>query len=106
MFRILLSFQYFSPYLSADLTQMSGAFNTTVQALEEELTQLILAGRMNARIDSHGRMLYARETDQRSLTFEKALTMSANFQKRSKILLMRCALIKHQISVKVRSQRD
>lgn len=48
--------QYFSPYVSADMTKMAQAFNTTVAALEDELTQLILEGLVNARIDSHSKV--------------------------------------------------
>ncbi|XP_064171116.1 COP9 signalosome complex subunit 1-like isoform X1 [Anguilla rostrata] len=47
--------QYFSPYVSADMNKMAAAFNTTVAALEDELTQLILEGLINARIDSHSK---------------------------------------------------
>ncbi|XP_059936491.1 COP9 signalosome complex subunit 1 isoform X6 [Mesoplodon densirostris] len=48
--------QYFSPYVSADMRKMAMAFNTTVAALEDELTQLILEGLINARIDSHSKV--------------------------------------------------
>lgn len=48
--------QYFSPYVSADMHKMAAAFNTTVAALEDELTQLILEGLINARIDSHSKV--------------------------------------------------
>lgn len=48
--------QYFSPYVSADMNKMALAFNTTVAALEDELTQLILEGLINARIDSHSKV--------------------------------------------------
>ena len=34
---------------------MAEAFNTTVSALEEELMQLILDGKISARIDSHNK---------------------------------------------------
>lgn len=34
---------------------MAVAFNTTVADLEDELTQLILEGLINARIDSHSK---------------------------------------------------
>ncbi len=47
--------QYFSPYVSADMNKMAVAFNTTVAALEDELTHLILEGLINARIDSHSK---------------------------------------------------
>ena len=49
--------QYFSPYLSADMRKMAAAFNTTVLALEDELMQLILDGQIQARIDSHNKVL-------------------------------------------------
>lgn len=52
--------QYFSPYVSADMTKMAQAFNTTVAALEDELTQLILEGLINARIDSHSKVSLTR----------------------------------------------
>lgn len=49
--------QYFSPYLSADMRRMATAFNRTVAALEDELMQLILDGQIQARIDSHNKVL-------------------------------------------------
>jgi len=52
---LLCDVQYFSPYLSADMVKMAEAFNTTVTALEEELMQLILDGKISARIDSHNK---------------------------------------------------
>lgn len=39
------------------MRRMATAFNTTVAALEDELTQLILEGLINARIDSHSKVL-------------------------------------------------
>lgn len=38
------------------MNKMALAFNTTVAALEDELTQLILEGLINARIDSHSKV--------------------------------------------------
>ena len=37
------------------MRKMAEAFNTTVSALEEELMQLILDGKISARIDSHNK---------------------------------------------------
>uniref|UniRef100_A0A8C1TAA3 PCI domain-containing protein n=1 Tax=Cyprinus carpio TaxID=7962 RepID=A0A8C1TAA3_CYPCA len=109
--------QYFSPYVSADMNKMAVAFNTTVAALEDELTQLILEGLINARIDSHskaglhslicyphmsfsGTILYARDVDQRSTTFEKSLQMGKEFQRRAKAMILRAAVLRNQIHVK------
>ncbi|OWF51862.1 COP9 signalosome complex subunit 1-like isoform X2 [Mizuhopecten yessoensis] len=92
--------QYFSPYLSADMRKMAEAFNTSVGGLEDELMQLILEGQINARIDSHNKILYAKDTDQRSTTFEKSLTMGKEYQRRTRALILRSAILKNQIHVK------
>lgn len=109
--------------------KMAAAFNTTVAALEDELTQLILEGLINARIDSHSKVgrqgwgcgsmccgdllghgepclvpvqiLYARDVDQRSTTFEKSLLMGKEFQRRAKAMILRAAVLRNQIHVKV-----
>ncbi|KXJ28579.1 COP9 signalosome complex subunit 1 [Exaiptasia diaphana] len=92
--------QYFSPYLSADMSKMARAFNTSVSRLEDELSQLILDEQINARIDSHNKVLYAREVDHRSSTFSKALEMGKDYRKRTKALVLRAAILRNQIVVK------
>ncbi|EEB17531.1 COP9 signalosome complex subunit, putative [Pediculus humanus corporis] len=92
--------QYFSPYMSADMKKMAAAFNTTVPALEDELMQLILDGQIQARIDSHNKILYAKDVDQRSTTFEKSLQIGKYYQRRTRMLILRAAMLKHQIHVK------
>lgn len=96
--------QYFSPYLSADMRKMATAFNRTVLALEDELMQLILDGQIQARIDSHNKILYAKDVDQRSTTFEKSLQMGKEYQRRTRMLVLRAAVLKNQIHVKVSSE--
>lgn len=93
--------QYFSPYLSADMHKMADAFNRTVPALENELMQLILDGQIQARIDSHNKILYAKDADQRSSTFEKAINIGKEYQRRTRMLILRAAMLKAHIHVKV-----
>ena len=93
--------QYFSPYSSADLHKMANSFNTTVSDLENELMKLILDGSIQARIDSHNKVLLAQDIDQRSQIFSKAVEMSELYQRRTKMLLLRSAIMKANISVKV-----
>jgi COP9 signalosome complex subunit 1 len=38
------------------MSRMAVAFNRSVGALEDELMQLILSGRISARIDSHNKV--------------------------------------------------
>ncbi|KPP65262.1 COP9 signalosome complex subunit 1-like, partial [Scleropages formosus] len=66
--------QYFSPYVSADMNKMALAFNTSI--------------------------LYARDVDQRSTTFEKSLQMGKEFQRRAKAMILRAAVLRNQIHVK------
>lgn len=93
--------QYFSPYLSADMHKMAAAFNRTVNALEDELMQLILEGQIQARIDSHNKILFAKDVDQRSTTFDKSLQMGKEYQRRTRMLVLRAAVLKNKIHVKV-----
>ncbi|XP_071040671.1 COP9 signalosome complex subunit 1 [Parasteatoda tepidariorum] len=92
--------QYFSPYLSADMNRMALAFNTTIGALEDELMQLILDNQIQARIDSHNKILYAKDIDQRSTTYEKAIQMGKEYQRRTTQLILRSAMLRNQIQVK------
>lgn len=80
---------------------MAISFNTTVPALENELMSLILEGQIQARIDSHNKILYAKSHDQRSVTFEKSLIMGENYERRLKLLMLRAALVQNQIIIKV-----
>jgi len=92
--------QYFSPYSSADLRLMAGSFNTSVASLEDELMTLILEGKIQARIDSHNKVLYAQDTDQRSVTFEKAIEMAALYEERARMMILRSAVLKGKVMVK------
>ncbi|KAF7495673.1 COP9 signalosome complex subunit 1 [Sarcoptes scabiei] len=83
--------QYFSPYLSADLHLMASAFNTTVSGIENELTNLILKGQIQARIDSHNKILYAQKTDPRLLTFKMVLEKGREFEMKTKSIILRTA---------------
>lgn len=95
--------QYFSPYSSADLRLMAGSFNTSVASLEDELMTLILEGKIQARIDSHNKVLYAQDTDQRSVTFEKAIEMASLYEERARMMILRSAILKAKVMVKTES---
>ena len=78
--------------------------NTSLTDLENELMKLILDGSIGARIDSHNKVLLAQDVDQRSQIFSKAVDMCDMYQRRAKMLLLRSAILKANISVKVNKQ--
>ena len=91
--------QYFSPYLSADMSKMATAFNTNVRDLEDELMTLILDGHIAARIDSHNKILLAKDADQRCSTYEKGMQMGNDYVRRTRALILRSAMLKSNILV-------
>lgn len=46
-------------------------------------------------------ILYAKDIDQRSTTFKKSLAMGKQYARSSHMLILRAAIIKHHIQVKV-----
>lgn len=78
--------QYFSPLLFVDMKKMAIEFHTTVSALENELMQLILDGQIQARIDSHKNILFAKELWE--------------YEKRARILLLRASFLQSKLLVK------
>lgn len=46
-------------------------------------------------------ILYAKDIDQRSTTFEKSLQVGKMYQRRTRLLILRAAMLKNQIHVRV-----
>ena len=49
----------------------------------------------------HTKILYAKDVDQRSVTFEKSIEMGKEYQKRTRAVILRSLIMKYNISVKV-----
>jgi COP9 signalosome complex subunit 1 len=92
--------QYFTPYASVKMSLMAGAFSTTVDELQKELAQLIMKKEIKARIDSHNKIVYASHADQEAATYNAALQMGAEYERRTAALLLRADLIRNDICIK------
>ncbi len=46
-------------------------------------------------------ILYAKDADQRSSTFERSIMMGQEYQRRTRMLILRSAMLKNHIHVKV-----
>ncbi|CAK9145756.1 unnamed protein product [Ilex paraguariensis] len=92
--------QYTYPFVSVDLGMMANAFKTSVAGLEKELEALITDNQIQARIDSHNKILYARHADQRNTTFQRVLQTGCEFDRDVKAMLSRASLIKHDYNLK------
>ncbi|WJX92752.1 COP9/signalosome complex subunit Csn1 [Trifolium repens] len=92
--------QYTHPFVSVDLNMMANAFKTTVVGLEKELEALITDNQIQARIDSHNKILYARHADQRNATFQRVLETGREFDRDVRSMLLRSNLIKHDYNIR------
>ncbi|KAF3684971.1 COP9 signalosome complex subunit 1 [Capsicum annuum] len=92
--------QYTHPFVSVDLNMMANAFKTSVAGLEKELEALITDNQIQARIDSHNKILYARHADQRNATFQKVLQTGKEFDRDVRSMLLRANLLKHEYILK------
>ncbi|KAI8023587.1 COP9 signalosome complex subunit 1 [Camellia lanceoleosa] len=92
--------QYTHPFVSVDLGMMANAFKTSVAGLEKELEALITDNQIQARIDSHNKILYARHADQRNATFQRVLQTGSEFDRDVRAMLLRANLLKHDYILK------
>lgn len=92
--------QYTHPFVSVDLNMMANAFKTTVAGLQKELEVLITDNQIQARIDSHNKILYARHADQRNATFQRVLQTGVEFDRDVRAMLLRANLLKHEFNLR------
>ncbi|KAJ0439302.1 putative proteasome component (PCI) domain, winged helix DNA-binding domain superfamily [Helianthus annuus] len=92
--------QYTDPFVSVDLNMMANAFKTTVAGIQKELEALITDNQIQARIDSHNKILYARHADQRKATFQRVLQTGVEFDRDVRAMLLRANLMKHDYNFK------
>ncbi|XP_039000425.1 COP9 signalosome complex subunit 1-like isoform X1 [Hibiscus syriacus] len=92
--------QYTHPFLSVDLRMMADAFKTSVAGLENELESLIADNQIQARIDSHNKILYARHADQRNATYQRVLQTGNEFDLDVRAMLLRANLLKHEYNLR------
>jgi len=93
--------QYFAPFLSVSLHSMAEAFNTNVEGIQSEVAQLIIKRQLDAKIDSHKKVLHVRHANQRKQTYQNALRVSQDFCDTTQALVLRMNLLKHDFGVHV-----
>lgn len=97
--------QYFAPFLSVSLHSMAGAFNTNVDGIQSEVAQLISKRQLDAKIDSHKKILHVRSADQRKATYQNTMRVSQNFLDTTQALVLRMNLLKHDFGVHLVRQK-
>jgi len=97
--------QYFAPFLSVSLHSMAQAFNTDVDGIQAEVAQLIGKRQLDAKIDSHKKILHVRHSDQRKATYQNAMRVSQDFLDTTRALILRMNLLKRDFGVHMSRQK-
>ncbi|GAA5806243.1 hypothetical protein HPULCUR_011774 [Helicostylum pulchrum] len=93
--------QYCIPYSIVDMRKMAASFNLSVDDLENDLAGLIGKKRkIDARIDSHKKILCTKKKEKRNEAFERSLLAGKDYEKASKALLLRLNMVKSDLIVK------
>ncbi|KAI5816380.1 26S proteasome subunit RPN7-domain-containing protein, partial [Pyronema omphalodes] len=92
--------QYFIPFSCVTLPSMSTAFVVPEDQLEQELVGMIKQGVIQARIDTKNRLLVAKETDLRSTVHREALAMAQNYERSTRMKIVRANLIRAGLDIK------
>merc|ERR1712156_831378 len=85
--------RYITPYSSCYLSQMAVSFDTDIDKLENELSTLILNGKIKGAIDSYNKVLLIQTVDKRNDVFEKISEMAKDYEKMAKLLALRFTLL-------------
>jgi len=92
--------QYVEPYISVDLRIMAKAFNTTTEAIEGELTHLIAADKILARIDGTDSTLRSTSTNLRAKVFDQIIADGEKFEEETRAALLRMSMLQHGVVVR------
>merc|ERR1719337_227172 len=97
--------QFFAPFLSVSLHSMAAAFNTNVEGIQSEVAQLVSKRQIEAKIDSHEKILHVRHANQRKATYQNAMRVSQDFLDSTQALILRMNVLKHDFGVHLVRQK-
>ena len=72
--------------------------------LEDEISSLILEGKIQGRIDSNAKILYSRSVDPRMRSFKHVLEAGHVYRQQTTYLLLRANMMKQKVSVGQQTQ--
>lgn len=79
-----------------DLKEMAKSFGIKLEEIENEIADLIATGNINAKIDSHSKVLYAKQDNEKIQSFKKGVELGKTFIRETQNLLLRIKLNKEK----------
>lgn len=88
---------YVAPFSTLDMRMMAEAFGTDLPGIEKELIALIQSKDVEAKIDSHNKVLYATKKDSRSAMCKGVVEAAREHLRDGRALLIRACMMQHDM---------
>ncbi|ETO14960.1 COP9 signalosome complex subunit [Reticulomyxa filosa] len=88
-----------SPYSAMDMKKMAKAFNVSLPEMEQELSTCVSDGHIQAKIDSHSKIVYASLQNKRNKLFDEVLQLGDEFATEMRGVLLRMSLQENNVVV-------
>ena len=92
--------QFVAPYKVIDIKEIAQAFGISLAQAEAELVEQISLGNIKAKIDSHNKILKARQTNSQTEAYRKAIEVGDKFIRDTEDQLLTIQLLKNDIVLK------
>mmetsp|Transcript_3698 Transcript_3698/g.3631 ORF Transcript_3698/g.3631 Transcript_3698/m.3631 type:complete len:181 (-) Transcript_3698:35-577(-) len=85
--------QYVTPYKVIDLREIAKEFNLSLELIEAEIANLIVNKKIQAKIDSHSKLLYSRKDNETLNSYKETVDLGRQFIQDTEVALLRIQLI-------------
>jgi COP9 signalosome complex subunit 1 len=85
--------QYVTPYKVIDLREIAKEFNLDLELIESEIADLIVNSKIQAKIDSHSKLLYSRKDNETLNSYKEAVLLGRKFIQDTEQTLLRVQLL-------------
>mmetsp|Transcript_27419 Transcript_27419/g.20572 ORF Transcript_27419/g.20572 Transcript_27419/m.20572 type:complete len:242 (-) Transcript_27419:99-824(-) len=85
--------QYVTPYKVIDLREIAKEFNLSLEFIEAEIASLIVDKKIQAKIDSHSKLLYSRKENETLNSYKETVELGKQFIQNTEIALLRIQMI-------------
>ncbi|CDW76767.1 cop9 signalosome complex subunit 1 [Stylonychia lemnae] len=81
--------QYVTPYKVIDMREIAKAFDLSIEQIEAEIADLIVSKKIQAKIDSHSKLLYSRKDNDTLNSYKEAVALGRMFIRETEQAILR-----------------
>jgi len=92
--------QFLKPFKRVKIETLGKAFCCNSVEMERRVAKLIMDGKVQAKIDSHNKVVEATYSDETTLAYRRALSMGINYLRNTETALLRMSMIQQKLVLK------